>query len=522
MSGKREINGVFMIPFGLVAGFADGQEIRITELAEHGFCFRTLDEIREVKRFRICFYDGFNGMKTGDQEKKSSDPYTEVEIHSFEMEVRVEDGLGIPVYEYSVFVEQEKYRECAGKLILWYDRFVRLKLECEDGELAMALTGYPAKKDEQFAENFIEQKKEWFGEGEDRVRLEKRNTGSYCCGDFTESKRNDFEDRMTVEKRIENQSGIRETCIAAGDFERKGHKETAWKNIEVAVELDCPELYERYLSMKFRDFMDWYWNVNGAKELGKRMPVPDRIYVGNAFCHLLFPEKRQLFEIFKKAESEGLAVTVTFSYLREFMLKPVEKLLDELEEWCRNRETFLEIAANDWGLLELLRERKEWKEEKEVLVPCMGILLNKRKKDPRMGYKQGETGYFRENSLNAEFYRTYLRDTFGIRRYEWESCGYRQQFPEGKNSIHVPFYQTNTSQYCTLYAACKNGERGKQELPESCPGYCREKVFLYPKHLKMVGRYNSLFALDESTVSGMEDTEGWKEKRIDRIVVNLL
>ena len=288
------------------------------------------------------------------------------------------------------------------------------------------------------------------------------------------------------------------------------------------MELDRPELYERYLSMKFRDFMDWYWNMNGAKELGKRMTVPERIYVGNAFCHLLFPEKRQLFEIFKKAESEGLAVTVTFSYLREFMLKPVEKLLDELEEWCRNRETFLEIAANDWGLLELLRERKEWKEEKEVLVPCMGTLLNKRKKDPRMGYKQGETGYFRENSLNAEFYRTYLRDTFGIRRYEWESCGYRQQFPEGKNSIHVPFYQTNTSQYCTLYAACKNGERGKQELPESCPGYCREKVFLYPKHLKMVGRYNSLFALDESTVSGMEDTEGWKEKRIDRIVVNLL
>ena len=116
------------------------------------------------------------------------------------------------------------------------------------------------------------------------------------------------------------------------------------------------------------------------------------------------------------------------------------------------------------GLLELLRERKEWKEEKEALVPCMGTLLNKRKKDPRMGYKQGETGYFRENSLNAEFYRTYLRDTFGIRRYEWESCGYRQEFPEGKNSIHVPFYQTNTSQYCTLYAACKNGERGKQEL----------------------------------------------------------
>ena len=160
-------------------------------------------------------------------------------------------------------------------------------------------------------------------------------------------------------------------------------------------------------------------------------------------------------------------------------------------------------------------------EEKEVLVPCMGTLLNKRKGSTD-GIQAGRDRIFSGEQPECGIYRTYLRDTFGIRRYEWESCGYRQQFPEGKNSIHVPFYQTNTSQYCTLYAACKNGERGKQELPESCPGYCREKVFLYPKHLKMVGRYNSLFALDGSSVSGMADTEGWKEKRIDRIVVNLL
>ena len=250
--------------------------------------------------------------------------------------------------------------------------------------------------------------------------------------------------------------------------------------------------------------------------MGKGMPVPERIYVGNAFCHLLFLEKERLFKILEKAESEGLAVTITSSYLREFMVEPVEKLLDELVEWCKIRKTSLEIAANDWGMLELLRNRKEF------LVPCMGTLLNKRKKDPRMGYRQGATGLFRENSLNAEFYRTYLRDTFGIERCEWESCGYRQELPEGKNSIHVPFYQTNTSQYCTLYAVCKNGARGKQELPEMCPGYCRDKVFLYPKHLKMVGRYNSLFALDESAVSRLVDTEGWKEQRIDRIVVNLL
>lgn len=50
--------------------------------------------------------------------------------------------------------------------------------------------------------------------------------------------------------RIENQSGMRENCIAAGDFELeeyKEYKEQERKNIEVAVELDRPELYERYL-----------------------------------------------------------------------------------------------------------------------------------------------------------------------------------------------------------------------------------------------------------------------------------
>ncbi len=476
MSGKREIHGVSMIPFGLAAGFADGQEIRITELAESGFCFRTVDEIGEVEKFRVCFFDGLKCSEAaGNETRKNCDWYTEVTIDRFEIDVRVDDELGISVYVYSVFVDQEEYRDCARNLILWYDRFVRLKLECEDGELAEALTGYPAEEDEKFASDFEEQKELWYGEEKDGEKGK--------------------------------------NCIAAENPENEGRSEN---NIELAVELDRPELYELYLSMKFCDFMDWYWKMNRAEKMGKGIPILERIYVGNAFCHLLFPKKELLFKILEKAESEELAVTLTSSYLREFMVEPVEKLLDELVEWCKIRKTSLEIAANDWGMLELLRDRKEF------LVPCMGTLLNKRKKDPRMGYKQGDIGLFRENSLNAEFYRTYLRDTFGIQRYEWESCGYQQDIPEGKNSIHVPFYQTNTSQYCTLYAVCKNGERGKQELPNRCRGYCRDKIFLYPKHLKMVGRYNSLFALDERTVFSMADSETWKKQGIDRIVVNLL
>ena len=40
---RDKIQGVSMLPFGLVAGFAGEKEIRITELADNGFVFRTAE-----------------------------------------------------------------------------------------------------------------------------------------------------------------------------------------------------------------------------------------------------------------------------------------------------------------------------------------------------------------------------------------------------------------------------------------------------------------------------------------------
>ena len=38
---QRKLYGVPMIPFGLLAGFVGKKEVRITELSEEGFAFRT-------------------------------------------------------------------------------------------------------------------------------------------------------------------------------------------------------------------------------------------------------------------------------------------------------------------------------------------------------------------------------------------------------------------------------------------------------------------------------------------------
>ena len=241
--------------------------------------------------------------------------------------------------------------------------------------------------------------------------------------------------------------------------------------------------------------------------------VPDRLYIGNQFCHLLFPERKLLFEIIEKAVAEQVKITLVFSYIREYMLDYVTELLDEINQWCEEKRQTVEVVVNDWGIDSLVKKGRR------NLIPSLGILLNKRKKDPRVSFKKGEQKWLEMNSLNAGFYRNFLEREYGIQRFEWESCGYEQQIPPGKNSLHIPFYQTNTSQYCPLGAVCETGERGRQKFAKKCPGYCAEYAFLYPEHLHMIGRYNSLFGIDMRILKEEEILEKYIQNGVDRVVI---
>lgn len=51
-----KLNGISMIPFGLLSAFCSGQEIRITELSEEGFFFsRTGEDRTECGTYYIFF-----------------------------------------------------------------------------------------------------------------------------------------------------------------------------------------------------------------------------------------------------------------------------------------------------------------------------------------------------------------------------------------------------------------------------------------------------------------------------------
>lgn len=432
-----------MIPSGLLTGFVDGREVRITELSPESFFFRTAAPVEQPEKMKICFYD-FSGAF-----------YREIEI----MDSHFRQEKAEPFYwVYQVEVFQENYRQAVQKLFLEYARYIRTRLEESDGELSRRFCGYPAQLDEIHSESMEEQKKKWFG----HVRLQRVDT-----------------------------------------------------YLEFALELDRWKWYEIYRDYPLAEFMEQYWKENGIRGWEKNRRLPDRLYIGNQFCHFLLPDEKLLFGMMDKAYREELAVTLAFPCLRDFQTKKWEKLLQKVENWAKIREVKVEILVNDWGMAQLVKEAGN------CLKPCLGILLNKQKKDPRIRYKKGSIRGLGENNLQAEFYRNYLYRSFGIERYEWESCGYPQSFPEGKNSLHLPYYQTNTSQYCPLYASCLEGDRGRQKLPETCPRYCESYAYLYPEHLHMAGRYNSLFGLDSELVEHPEQLEACREAGIDRLVIGL-
>ena len=52
-----------------------------------------------------------------------------------------------------------------------------------------------------------------------------------------------------------------------------------------------------------------YWKENNVASAFYTKRLPDRIYLGNQFCRLLFPKKEILFALLEKARGEGLGVT---------------------------------------------------------------------------------------------------------------------------------------------------------------------------------------------------------------------
>ena len=450
---------ISMLPFGILAGYWGDKEVRITAISEYGFQTR-LATPTTVEQKNAPWELAFYDQKTAS--------YQRILLRDATFLQEKEEDFDV-VYTFAT--EQEDYQNAVQRLALQYSQYIRWKMEDDDAALAEEMTGYPAEQDAFHLESLEEQKKVWFsGVG--------KETFTALQNGFAES----------------GQPG---------------------QPVELALELDRPEWYTAYLSMESAVFFDAYFRKNQIPD----PPIfhPDRLYIGNAFCPHLAPTEEELFALMDKACRESFAVTLVFPFLLEGNLLETQQRLQRLVEWCEQKNKIIEIVVNDWGTAHLAAQLP-------VFSLCLGVLLNKRKKDPRMAYKLGDRTLFEQNSVHAAFYRKYLKAEFQIERYEWESCGdtSTRKFPEGKNSLHLPFYQTNTSQYCPMYAACIKGSRGAQTPVRKCPEFCEKQTFLYPEHLRMAGRYNSLFSYDTQILTENTLLFSYIAHGADRIVLNLM
>lgn len=368
---------------------------------------------------------------------------------------------------YHIKIQNDAFHAAARLLMTEYNQYIQWKLYEEDAVLSQKMTKYPAGLDHITADTVAQQRKNW-----------------------------------TADRIYENWD-----CGISG--------KTA-----VGIVLERSQQYQEYTKQPIAAFQAWYWEKSGFAQHPLRQIPVKYLYIGSQFCHMRFPKQSQLFAILEKADAEQLIPVVQFPYMQEDFAEQWEKILDQLAVWCENNDCMIELVLNDWGMLNLLRHKKY-----PVFRLTLGILLNKRRKDTRLQYKNGfaqEKDQLCSNAIHAVFYRDYLRQTFGIQRVSCECCGYRQKLPDEPCTLYWPYYQMNTSQNCTLYAVCRNGTRGKQGLITACPEYCSDYALLYPNHLHMIGFGNSLFGIDLDSVFDGGIVQDYCGQSADRLIINFL
>lgn len=471
-----------LLPGGLVTCLINNNEVTIVKLSPYSLTIRLSDDLEsmaskeddkniEVEKNIKHKIDKNDYIIKAAFYKFKDYKYKEVLLDNYELTDKCENEFYIT---YTLSIKNRAYEENVRNIFKDYSRYVMLKNYGMDNEYSEEMVGYPAEKDYDFYNFFSDQKREWM------------TNLSYSNNDKNQNEEDN------IEKILEN--------------------------VELAVSLHDDNLYKKFMELSKKSFKEEYLCENHIEnhELFKKDIT--RVYIGNEFCHNLFPETNLLIKMMDRAESKNLNITLCFTYMRDCLIERTEETINKVYSWCVEHKKQIEVVINDWGMIELLKDKQDY------IKICLGVLLNKRKKDPRYSYKKGyeeNKDLIAKNSLNSSIFTEFLKEN-GIERYEYESCGYRMDIAEGKHSMHMPFYVTNTSQYCPLYSMCKYQNRGKQELVLNCPKYCRDYIFSYPKHLKMVGRYNSLFAFDNILLKDRERLEYYLESGIDRIVMNFM
>ncbi len=355
-------------------------------------------------------------------------------------------------YHYEVQISGEtRYKEKAGILSKEYLDYIRLYMEEEPSCLSEQLTGYPASQDENYPQSYRRLKKEL----------------------------------------------AEQFSVSIG------------RTVQQGIVVENPWQCAAFLTKSFPEYLSFYFQEAGFTEIPSGIKEVKYVYLGNQLCDHLLPGIIELVRILKKCKEEEKIPVLQLPPIREGKRGETEDFLEETAEYLSKTEEMLEVVVNDWGMLSFLSEKKEFS-------ITMGILLLKQKKDPRLCWKNGFSGDMTSHRSGWKngYFLDYTKKEYRVSRYSTEISRFQEAMPDENITMYAPWYQMNTSPLCPLYAAIRQGDRGKQEEIQKCDYLCREWNFLYPKHLQMCGRYNTIWGYQTELV--LED----EKKGADRVVWN--
>ncbi len=352
------------------------------------------------------------------------------------------------------------YAEEAIRLTRDYIDYIELKQTCEDAEIANTLTDYSVDE-EQIGNSISEQRKIWF------QKLPARNL-----------------------------------CIPDA--------------MEVGIALTDESIWDQYLELPLQEFCRWYFATYIPGNMDFTSIRIGCMQVGSEWCHLLFPDTEKLERILNRMVQQNVQPILAFSSMAEHQIQDVKDRIHFLEKWAQKTGILPELVINDMGMCYLLEEACEME-----FPRTLGVLPVRRRKDVRLKWLPAGARGTQRTLLDDPEYLEYLKTSCRISRFSYESTGDLTASTNHTGSggtMYLPWYQMNTSTWCTLQAAVREGARGRQKEITCCGRECSQHAFLYPDELGMTGRYNSLFGLDREVLADDQSLDLAGERGIDRIL----
>lgn len=259
----------------------------------------------------------------------------------------------------------------------------------------------------------------------------------------------------------------------------------------------------------------------------KRLKKYDRVYYGAEFCQNRIPTLQALKRICSAMKHEK-PVTFLTPYVTDQGLEKLKPLL----EYLSGLDQLTEVVFNDWGVLKWMQERRG------NIVPVLGRLLSKQKRDPRIQnvllnqqkfYASFDGNlkkqvvvlpkkvppalfeHFKGSVIDVPAFQEFLLRNH-IKRVEIDCLAWEMKMspPEGMGiSIYSPYGYVATTRFCGLLNVTS----------VACGKKCKKYYF------SLKGVSSPLpFYIHGNTVfykTKMPDEISLKKKGVDRIVHNL-